>query len=237
MVNTAQDLLVASTLGTLQNLMPSAALGDTRGLSVLDAGCGRGVQPRHPENADSFLGIDFSWEGLTRFPKTCLRIRRLGSGVTSYCSDARPRSCVRRCAELPSPVAPADREPPISVSGASCAGRLGPGGRLIVTAMHYSFRYHSEDRPRRKLRSTAPFTIALKLRSCAICFPNTSRLSPYKGIGSISPKPIGFSWRFGSWKVYWGPDLKRSMPLSLLMESISWLSRSHRSLDRRAIVS
>ena len=167
------------------------ALGDCRGLSVVDAGCGVGKFNRAVRNADLFLGIDFSWEGLLRFQKPNCDCTRLVQGDVSRMPLQDHTFDVALSCQVLSHLPTSElRAQYLS----ELARVLKPGGRLVLTAMHYSFRYRRRGILRKPL-TTVRSTIGLKSRNYTICFRNTSRFVHFTAIGSICRRLIGCSWR------------------------------------------
>ena len=187
-----------------------AAIGDCRGLSVLDAGCGVGKFHQAVHDADLFLGIDFSWEGLVRFQKPGSRCIGLVQADVSHI-PVRDRvfdvalSC-QVLSHLPTSELRARhlRE---------MARILKPDGRLVLTAMHYSFRYRRRAIPQEAAEGGSfyhRFEVPELRDVLSECF--TIRL--LHGYWIYLPKTYRLFMALGSWRIYWD-RIWRSCPMSL----------------------
>lgn len=187
-----------------------AALGDCRGLSVLDAGCGVGKFNRAVRNADSFLGLDFSWEGLTRFQKPNCGCSDLVQGdVSRMPLQDRAFDVALSCqvlSHLPTPELRAQylRE---------LARVLKPGGRLILTAMHYSFRYRRRGIPQEAAEDGA-FYHRFEVAEFRDLLLEHFTIRSLHGYWIYLPKTYWLFTALGTWKMYWD-RIWRSLPLSL----------------------
>jgi ubiquinone/menaquinone biosynthesis C-methylase UbiE/uncharacterized protein YbaR (Trm112 family) len=187
-----------------------AALGDSRGRSLLDAGCGVGKFNRAIRNADRLLAIDFSWEGLIRFQRpACLSVGLVQGDIVRMPVQDRVFDVALSCqvlSHLPT------ENLRCQFLGELCRV-LKPGGRLILTAMHYSFRYH-----RRQLLQEAQedgsfyhrFDVS-ELRGLLLERFNILSL---RGYWIYLPKTYRLFMALGSWRAYWD-RIWRSLPLSL----------------------
>jgi len=187
-----------------------AALGDCRGLSVVDAGCGVGKFNRAVRNADLFLGIDFSWEGLLRFQKPKCQCAGLVQGDVSRMPVQGRTFDVALSCQVLSHLPTADlRAKYLS----ELARVLKPQGRLILTAMHYSFRYR-----RRGIPQEAPdegsFYHRFEVEELRALLSEHFTIRSMHGYWIYLPKTYWLFKALGTWRMYWD-RIWRSLPLSL----------------------
>ena len=186
-----------------------AALGDCRGLSVLDAGCGVGKFTPIVRNAGCFLGVDFSWEGLVRFQKpTC--VTELVQGdvtrmpVQDHVFDI--ALCCQVLSHLPTPILRSDLLNEL-------ARILKPNGRLILTAMHYSFRYRRRLIPQ-EAEEGGSFYHRFEVPELRDLLSERFTIRSLRGYWIYLPKTYWLFMALGSWKAYWD-RIWRNLPLSL----------------------
>jgi SAM-dependent methyltransferase len=187
-----------------------AVLGDSRGLAVLDAGCGVGKFNRAIRNAQSFLAIDLSWEGLIRFQKpACGSVGLVQGDVTRMPVQDRVFDVVLSCqvlSHLPTKNLRAEflRE---------VHRVLKPGGRLILTTMHYSFRYRRRQIPQ-EAEEDGSFYHRFEVAEFRDLLSESFTIQSLHGYWIYLPKTYWFFMALGSWKAYWDRVWRR-LPLSL----------------------
>jgi ubiquinone/menaquinone biosynthesis C-methylase UbiE/uncharacterized protein YbaR (Trm112 family) len=187
-----------------------AALGDSHGLSILDAGCGVGKFNRAIRNANSFLGIDFSWEGLIRFQRpACASVGLVQGDVARMPVRDRAFDVVLSCQVLSHLPTASLRSEFLS----ELCRTLKPGGRLIVTAMHYSFRYRRRRVPQ-EAQEHGSFYHRFEVTELRDLLSERFTILSLQGYWIYLPKTHWLFMALGSWKVYWD-RIWRSMPLSL----------------------
>jgi len=186
-----------------------AALSNCRGLSVLDAGCGVGKFTPIVKNADCFLGVDFSWEGLVRFQKPACVTGLVQGDVTrmpvqDHVFDI--ALCCQVLSHLPTPTLRSDLLTEL-------ARVLGPNGRLILTAMHFSFRYR-----RRQISQEAEeagsFYHRFEVSELRDLLAERFTIRSLHGYWIYLPKTYWLFIRLGCWRAYWD-RIWRNLPLSL----------------------
>jgi ubiquinone/menaquinone biosynthesis C-methylase UbiE/uncharacterized protein YbaR (Trm112 family) len=187
-----------------------AALGDCRGLSVVDAGCGVGKFHSAVRNADLFLGMDFSWEGLIRFQKPKCSCTGLVQGDVSH-MPLRDRvfdvalSC-QVLSHLPTSELRAQHLREL-------ARVLKPDGRLILTTMHYSFRYRRKGIPQESAENDS-FYHRFEVAELRDLLSERFTIRLLHGYWIYLPKTYQLFMALGTWKMYWD-RIWRSLPLSL----------------------
>ncbi len=187
-----------------------AALGDCRGLRVLDAGCGTGKFSPAIRNANFFLGVDLSWEGLRHFQKPARAACVLIQADATRLPVASGLFDVALSCQVLSHLPTLDLR---SRLVDEMARVLNPGGRLILTAMHYSFRYRDRHRPQEGVEGCSYFHRfeAEELRGLLSARFNVLSL---RGYWIYLPKTYRLFVALGKWKAY-SDRLLRSLPLSL----------------------
>jgi ubiquinone/menaquinone biosynthesis C-methylase UbiE len=187
-----------------------AALGNTRGFSILDAGCGVGKFSRAIRNADRLPAIDFSWEGLIRFQKpAAVAVGLVQGDVTRMPVQGRAFDVVLSCQVLSHlPTAELRSE----FLDEMCRV-LKPGGRLILTAMHYSFRYIRRKIPQES-QADGSFYHRFEVAELSDLLSQRFTINSLHGYWIYMPKTYSLFMALGKWRAYWD-RIWRRLPLSL----------------------
>ena len=187
-----------------------AALGDSRGLSVLDAGCGTGKFNLAIRNAECVLGIDFSWEGLIRFQRpSCASLGLVQADITHMPFRDDLFDVALSCQVL-------SHLPTVELRSqflSELARVLKPGGRLILTAMHYSFRYRRRQVPQEAVEDGS-FYHRFEVEEFRELLSEWFTILSLHGYWIYLPKTYWLFVALGSKRVYWD-RIWRSHPLSL----------------------
>jgi ubiquinone/menaquinone biosynthesis C-methylase UbiE/uncharacterized protein YbaR (Trm112 family) len=186
-----------------------AALGDCLGLSVLDAGCGVGKFTPMIKNADCFMGVDFCWEGLIRFQKPACLTGLVQGDVTrmpiqDHVFDI--ALCCQVLSHLPTPTLRSDLLNEL-------ARVLGPNGRLILTAMHYSFRYRRRLIPQ-EAEEGGSFYHRFEVSELRDLLSERFTIRALHGYWIYLPKTYWLFMALGTWRAYCD-RIWRNLPLSL----------------------
>jgi len=188
-----------------------AALGDCRGLSVVDAGCGVGKFNHAVKNAALFLGIDFAWEGLLRFQKPSCECASLVQGDVSRMPLQDRTFDVALSCQVLSHLPTSDlRARYLS----ELARVLKPNGRLILTAMHYSFRYRRRGIPQ-EAPDNGSFYHRFEVAELCDLLSEHFTIRSLHGYWIYLPKTYWIFKALGTWRIYWD-RIWRSLPLSLI---------------------
>jgi SAM-dependent methyltransferase len=186
------------------------ALGDCRGLSVIDAGCGAGKFSPAIRGADRFLGIDFSWEGLIRFQSPpCVSAGLVQADITQMPIRDRMFDVSLSCQVL-------SHLPTANLRSrylAELSRILKPDGRLILTAMHYSFRYRRRNIPQ-EAEEDGSFYHRFEVAELRSLLSERFTIVSMHGYWIYLPKTYWLFVALGSWKGYWD-RIWRSFPFSL----------------------
>ncbi len=187
-----------------------AALGDSGGLSVLDAGCGVGKFNSALRNAGCVLGIDFSWEGLIRFQRpVCASLGLVQADITRMPFRDHVFDVALSCQVL-------SHVPTVDLRSqflSELARVLKPGGRLILTAMHYSFRYRRREIPQEAVEDGS-FYHRFEVEEFRELLSEWFTILLVHGYWIYLPKTYWLFVALGSKRVYWD-RIWRSYPLSL----------------------
>jgi SAM-dependent methyltransferase len=186
-----------------------AALGDCRGLSVLDAGCGVGKFTPIIKNADCFLGVDFSWDGLVRFQRPACVTGLVQGDITRMPVQDQVFDvalCCQVLSHLPTPTLRSDLLNEL-------ARVLKPDGRLILTAMHYSFRYRRRLIPQ-EAEEGGSFYHRFEVSELRDLLSGRFTIRLLHGFWIYLPKTYWLFIRLGRWRAYWD-RIWRNLPLSL----------------------
>jgi SAM-dependent methyltransferase len=187
-----------------------AALGDSSGLSILDAGCGVGKFNRAIRNAERVLAIDFSWEALIRFQKpVCSSLGLVQSDITRMPVRNQVFDVALSCQVLSHLPTPELRSQFLS----ELARVLKPGGRLILTAMHYSFRYRRRHVPQEAMKEGS-FYHRFDVEEFRELLSERFTILSLHGYWIYLPKTYWLFLALGKKNVYWD-RIWRSLPLSL----------------------
>jgi ubiquinone/menaquinone biosynthesis C-methylase UbiE/uncharacterized protein YbaR (Trm112 family) len=188
-----------------------AALGACRGLSVLDAGCGVGKFHSAVRDADLFLGLDFSWEGLIRFQNPKCSCTGLVQGdVTRMPLRDRVFDVAMSCQVLSHLPTSELRAQHLS----ELARVLKPKGRLILTTMHYSFRYRRRGIPQEAAENDS-FYHRFEVAELRDLLSERFTIRLLHGYWIYLPKTYRLFVALGTWRMYWD-RIWRSLPLSLI---------------------
>jgi ubiquinone/menaquinone biosynthesis C-methylase UbiE/uncharacterized protein YbaR (Trm112 family) len=187
-----------------------AALGDSSGLSILDAGCGVGKFNRALRNAERVLAIDFSWEALIRFQKPlCSSLGLVQSDITRMPVRDHVFDVALSCQVLSHLPTPELRSQFLS----ELARVLKPGGRLILTAMHYSFRYRRKKVLQEAMKEGS-FYHRFEVEEFRELLSERFTILSLHGYWIYLPKTYWLFHALGKKNAYWD-RLWRSLPLSL----------------------
>jgi ubiquinone/menaquinone biosynthesis C-methylase UbiE/uncharacterized protein YbaR (Trm112 family) len=187
-----------------------AALGDSCGLSILDAGCGVGKFNRAIRNAECVLAIDFSWEALIRFQRPgCASLGLMQSDVTRMPVRDHVFDVALSCQVLSHLPTPDLRSQFLS----ELARVLKPGGRLILTAMHYSFRYRRRQIPQEATKDGS-FYHRFEVEEFRELLSERFSILSLHGYWIYLPKTYWLFLALGTKNAYWD-RIWRSLPLSL----------------------
>lgn len=187
-----------------------AALGNCRGQAVLDAGCGTGKLTPAIRNAQSYLGVDLSYEGLLRFQKPARASSALvQADITRLPVASGAFDVGLGCQVLSHLPTPELR----SRFVAEMARVLKPSGRLVLTVMHYSFRYRNGRRPNEGVESGSYFHRFEAPELRALLSERFTVLS-LRGYWIYLPKTYRLFVALGKWKAY-SDRILRSLPISL----------------------
>ena len=185
------------------------ALEDCRGLSVLDAGCGVGKFSPLVKRADYLLGVDFSWEGLLRFQEPTCPTGLLQADATrlplqDHTFDV--ALCCQVLSHLPT------HQHRIALLR-ELARVLKPNGRLVLTVMHYSFRYRLKAIPQ-EAEEWGTFYHRFEVPELRELLSNSFTIQRLHGYWIYLPKTYWLFMALGPWRGYWD-RLWRNRPLSL----------------------
>jgi ubiquinone/menaquinone biosynthesis C-methylase UbiE/uncharacterized protein YbaR (Trm112 family) len=185
-----------------------AALGNCRGLSILDAGCGVGKFAPIVKKAACFLGVDFSWEGLVRFQEPACVTGLVQGDVTrmpvqDHVFDV--ALCCQVLSHLPTPTLRSNLLNELSRA-------LKPNGHLILTAMHYSFRYRRRRIPQ-EAEEDGSFYHRFEVSELRNLLSERFTIRSLHGYWIYLPKTYWLFVALGSWRVYWD-RIWRNLPLS-----------------------
>jgi len=187
-----------------------AALGKYRAVSILDAGCGAGRVNHAIRNAEGFLGIDFAWEGLTRFQNPAGTTTELAQGdITRMPVRDKVFDLALCCSVL-------SHLPTLELRSQllrELARVLKPGGRLILTAMHYSFRYRRRQIPQEAVEDGS-FYHRFEVDELRNLLSESFKIDSLHGYWIYLPKTYRLFVALGKKRVY-SDRILRSLPLSL----------------------
>jgi SAM-dependent methyltransferase len=187
-----------------------AALGDCRGLSLLDAGCGVGNFTRIFKNAENYLGVDLSWEGLVHFQRpSCGTVGLVQGDVTRMPVRGHVFDVALSCQVL-SHIPTADLRSRLLDE---LARVLKPDGRLILTAMHYNFRYRRKLIPQ-EAEENGSFYHRFEVPELRELLSERFTIHSLHGYWIYLPKTYRLFMALGSWRAYWD-RIWRKLPLSL----------------------
>ena len=177
----------------------------------MDAGCGVGKFSRAIRNADSLLAIDFSWEGLIRFQKPAsVPVGLVQGDVTRMPVQDRVFDIVISCQVL--------SHLPTAELRSEFLGELRrvlkPGGRLILTAMHYSFRYRRRQVPQ-EAKEDGTFYHRFEVKELRDLLSERFTILSLHGFWIYLPKTYSLFMALGTWRAYWD-RIWRRLPLSLV---------------------
>jgi SAM-dependent methyltransferase len=186
------------------------AVGDCGGLAVLDAGCGVGKFNRIFKHADCFLGVDLSWEGLVRFQKPDhVRTGLIQGDVTQMPVEDHSFDLALSLQVL-SHLPTADLRANLL---SELARVLKADGRLIITVMHYSFRYRRRMIPQ-EAEEDGSFYHRFEVSELRDLLSKRFTIRALHGYWIYLPKTYWLFMALGRWRAYWD-RIWRTRPLSL----------------------
>jgi ubiquinone/menaquinone biosynthesis C-methylase UbiE len=161
-------------------------------------------------NADLFMGVDFSWEGLIRFQKPkCRRAGLIQGDVSRMPLRERVFDVALSCQVLSHLPTSDLRAKHLS----ELARVLKPDGRLILTAMHYSFRFKRKGIPQEAVENGS-FYHRFEIAELRDLISERFTIRLFHGYWIYLPKTYRLFMALGTWKMYWD-RIWRSLPLSL----------------------
>jgi len=186
------------------------AVGNCSGLAVLDAGCGVGKFNSIIKHADFLLGVDFSWEGLVRFQKPSqVRTGLIQSDVTEMPIQDNAFDLALSLQVL-SHLPTADLRAKLL---SELARVLKPDGRLIITVMHYSFRYRRRMIPQES-QEHGSFYHRFEVAELRDLLSKQFTIRTLHGYWIYLPKTYRLFMALGKWRGYWD-RIWRTRPQSL----------------------
>jgi SAM-dependent methyltransferase len=187
-----------------------AAIGNCGGLAVLDAGCGVGKFNSIIKHADFLLGVDFSWEGLVRFQKP----NQVRTGLIQ--GDVTEMPIQDNAFDLALSLQVLSHLPTSDLRAkllSELARVLKPDGRLIITVMHYSFRYRRRMIPQES-EENGSFYHRFEVAELRDLLSKQFTIRTLHGYWIYLPKTYRLFMALGKWRGYWD-RIWRSRPLSL----------------------
>jgi SAM-dependent methyltransferase len=185
------------------------AVGDCRGLVTLDAGCGWGQMTPALRNASQIVAVDFSLQGLLHFRQTQSNVRRMQADVTHLPVRTGSFDLAISCQVLPHLPTPDLRLALVD----ELARALKPGGRLVISTMHYNFRYHGKGIPKEGIEGGS-FYHRYAVDEFRSELDRRFNVQAIWGIWTYLPKTWRLFMALGKYNVYWD-RLWREKPISL----------------------
>jgi SAM-dependent methyltransferase len=187
------------------------AVGNCCGLGVLDAGCGVGKFNSIFKHADYLLGVDLSWEGLVRFQKPAQAgtIGLIQGDVTQLPVQDQAFDLALSLQVL-SHLPTADLRANLL---RELARVLKADGRLIITVMHYSFRYRRRMIPQ-EVEEDGSFYHRFEVSELRDLLSKQFTIRALHGYWIYLPKTYWLFMALGRWRAYWD-RIWRTRPLSL----------------------
>lgn len=187
-----------------------AALGDSRGRTIVDVGCGVGKFNPLLNNPAYLLGVDLSWEGLTRFQKPDCPVGLLQADATRLPVGERLFD-IALCCQVLSHLPTHDHRARLL---SELARVLKPHGSLILTAMHYSFRYRQKSIPQ-EAEEYGTFYHRVEVTELRDLLSREFNIRLLQGYWIYLPKTYWLFMALGPLRGYWD-RLWRNRPLSLV---------------------
>jgi uncharacterized protein YbaR (Trm112 family)/ubiquinone/menaquinone biosynthesis C-methylase UbiE len=187
-----------------------ASIGDCGGLAVLDAGCGVGKFNSVFKRADRFLGVELSWEGLVRFQKP----GQVRTGLIQ--GDATQMPVQDHAFDLALSLQVLSHLPTEDLRAnllSELARVLKADGRLIITVMHYSFRYRRRMIPQ-EAEEDGSFYHRFEVAELRDLLSKQFTIRTLHGYWIYLPKTYRLFMALGKWRGYWD-RIWRTRPLSL----------------------
>jgi len=186
------------------------AVGNCGGLAVLDAGCGVGKFNSIIKHADLHLGVDFSWEGLVRFQKPS----QVRTGLIQ--GDVTQMPIQDNTFDLALSLQVLSHLPTVDLRAnllSELARVVKPDGRMIITVLHYSFRYRRRMIPQESEEDES-FYHRFEVAELRDLLSTQFTIRKLHGYWIYLPKTYRLFMALGKWRGYWD-RIWRTRPLSL----------------------
>jgi SAM-dependent methyltransferase len=174
------------------------AVGDCRGLVTLDAGCGWGQMTPALKSASQIVAVDFSLQSLLHFQQAGSNVRRLQADVTHLPVLTGSCELAISCQVLPHLPTPDLRLALID----ELARALKPGGRLVISTMHYNFRYVRKGTPKEGIERGS-FYHRYTVDEFRAELDRRFHVEALWGIWTYLPKTWSLVLALGKYNVYW----------------------------------
>jgi len=185
------------------------AVGDCRGLVTLDAGCGWGQMTRALDGASQIVAVDFSHQCLLHFQQTGSNVRRLQADVTRLPVRTGAIDLAISCEVIQHLPTPDLRSNFVD----ELARALKPGGRLVISTMHYNLRYPRKGIPKEGIEGGS-FYHRYTVDEFRAELDTRFHVQALWGIWTYLPKTYRLFMALGKYNVYWD-RLWRERPISL----------------------
>lgn len=184
------------------------ALGNCVGLTILDLGCGIGQPAATFANARSVFALDFSMEALARYrpPRATATVKVHANALHLPFPDRMFDVVV--AAQLLPHLGPEQRTSALK----HIARVVKPSGKIILTTLHYNFRFPRLGMPKTGLREGVFFfrhTVPEFRQEIEPVF----RVESLWGVWNYVPKTYQLFMRLGRKTLYWDRIVRRT-PLS-----------------------
>lgn len=174
------------------------AVGDCRGLVALDAGCGWGQMTGALESASRVVAIDITADRLAAFQTPNTRVDRLRADVTRMPVPSSYFDVAISCQVLPHlPTAELRRD-----FIDELARTLKPGGRLVISTMHYNLRYPRKGIPKEGF-SEGAFYHRYGVDEFRDELSRRFHVHTVWGIWTYLPKTYRLFMALGRYNIYW----------------------------------